>query len=104
MGWNLATIDDLTLPLVREITAEWNEAPPLVFLVDALVRGFSSQSTSGAHPISDSDIYKLVSEVGSALPVVARDPNLPKSAPVFDLSEMRQRNAMAIKNKASTSG
>lgn len=83
------------------MTAEWDENPPLVVLVDALVRGFGGRAKeAGAStgvdvlppPISDSDISVLVREAGPNLPVVAHDPGLPASPPVLDLDAMKHRN------------
>jgi hypothetical protein len=54
-----------------------------------------SPTESSEEPmITDKEISQLRKEAGMALPILAGpDPNAHKIAPVFDLDELRRRNA-----------
>jgi len=98
----------MTLGEVRALTKDWSTAPPLVFLVEALVKGFGGEPEVRPSPAPDRSIVSdLEAKNDRALQDIAyqappnqlpilhgrADPGLPKTPPVFDENVMRARNA-----------
>lgn len=93
---------------VRALTADWPTAPPLVFLVEALVKGFSagpepvaSEPEAERSIVSDPEMQndRALQDIAyqappNQLPILrGGDPGLPKAPPIFDLEVMRAKNA-----------
>ena len=82
----------------------WDESPPTNILVKALVQGFGG-TVSKPRPIEDIPPDKLKEmqesamagirhKAGNRVPIIrGKDKGLPKTAPVFDVETLRQRNA-----------
>ena len=115
-GWTYGQIDEHTLLEVNELFKGWEDYPPTNILVKALVNGFGGIKK----PKVDEDGFTIPSEAQDAmqrsavgaiaakadprwLPVTrGRDRGLPKAAPVFDLTELRERNLEALRKRVGT--
>ncbi len=94
----------MLLTEVQEVVKGWSEEPPLVFLVEALVHGLGGGTkpkvlepetlpAPSIDPIpSPGELSDLAFRAGRSLAIVDHDPGLPKSAPIFDLDELRRKN------------
>jgi hypothetical protein len=104
------------LPEVNELFEGWNDHPPLNVMVQILVESFSGVKFGKAAEVSPEGI-ELPSEAmvemtksamagieakaGNRLPIVrGKDKGLPKEAPVFNVDELRLKNAEIIRKRA----
>lgn len=115
-GWTYEQVDGHTLGEVNELFAGWDDYPPTNILVKALVEGFGVKKK----PKTDGEDFVVPQEAQDAmqrsavgaiaakadprwLPVTrGRDRGLPKAAPVFDLTELRERNLEALRKRVGT--
>jgi hypothetical protein len=95
-GWTYREIDEHTLQEVNDLFSGWKDHPPVYVLVKAIVEGFGGGKKTD---IEEKDIDQLQRESRGLLPILrgTKDPGLPKSAPVFDLDQMRIKNQERIK-------
>ena len=89
---------------VKELFEGWGEYPPTNILVKALVEGFGGKTSSlpsqqeippaAMEEMQRSALAAIAIKAGPRLPIVrGKDKGLPKAPPVFDLDELRRRNA-----------
>jgi hypothetical protein len=96
----------------HELFTGWDEHPPTNLLVKAIVEGLGGQTQPKANDVVDvppeamlamqrSAAQAVVAKAGSRLPMVhGRDKGLPSAQPVFDIEEMRRRNADVTRRRA----
>lgn len=112
-GWTYAQIDQHTLAEARELFEGWDEHPPTNILVKALLDGFGGGKNTKPDPdlklpphIQDTLQRSAVAAINAKadpkwLPVTrGRDPGLPGVAPIFDLDELREKNAERLRQRA----
>lgn len=114
-GWTYTEVDSHTLAEVKELFAGWDEHTPTNILLKGLIQGLSG----GPKTASDDDGFHIpphvqdvlqasaVAAIGSKadpswLPVRRGvDPGMPGIAPVFDLDELRHKNAELIRKRTA---
>lgn len=98
---------------VNELFAGWSEHPPTNILVKALVEGFGGGVKTQVRYYDTIDIpveataamqrsalAGIAAKAGATLPVLqGHDSGLPKATPIFDIGEMRERNANVIRRR-----
>ena len=111
-GWTYYEIDQHTLAEANELFSGWSEFPPTNLLVKALVEGLGGGTKPKVDPEVDvppealaamqrSAVGAISAKAGPRLPVVkGPDPGLPKTAPVFDIEELRRRNEDISRRRA----
>jgi hypothetical protein len=105
-------IDQHTLPEVQELFAGWSEHTPTNILVKALVKGLGGEvnappAVSQEIPqhvfdaMQNSALAGIAAKAGPRLPITrGKDAGLPKSSPVFDFDELRERNKDVLRRRA----
>jgi hypothetical protein len=93
-GWTYDEIDRRYLPELLDLIDDWRYNPPLVSLVEALVYGLS-KTKKPKRPLKAEtfDIRNFLQNTGGKIP------NSDGTTSVFDLSEMRRRNAEALERR-----
>ena len=110
-GWTYGEIDSHTLSEVQELFEGWAEYPPTNLLVKALVGGFGGGSAATPESseippdilakMQQSALQVLAVKAGPGLPILrGRDKGLPKAEPIFDVTEMQQKNVECLKRRA----
>ena len=103
-GWTYSEIDSHTLPEVRELFDGWSDHPPTNLLVKAIVEGLGGGKPKTYAPVDvppeafeqmqKSALAAIAVKAGPRVPIIhGKDKGLPKAAPIFDLDELRKRNA-----------
>lgn len=98
---------------MNELFEGWSEHPPTNLLVKAIVEGLGGGRSSAPSEnfvvppeaqkaMQDSALAEISVKAGHQLPVLrGRDPGLPPAKPVFDLDEMKARNAEILQRRSA---
>jgi hypothetical protein len=93
-GWTYDEIDRRYMPELLDLVEDWKYNPPLVSLVEALVYGLSHTKKPRRLSKAESfDVNEFVRKTGGGVP------NPDGTVAMFDLDEMRRRNAEALENR-----
>jgi hypothetical protein len=94
----------------HELFEGWGDYPPTSITLKGLAAGFgvgvkenkveddgTFVPTEAQEAMQRSAMQAIAAKAGARLPIMrSRDPGLPKAKPVFDLDELRRKNAEAI--------
>jgi hypothetical protein len=100
---------------VNDLFAGWDEHPPTNILVKALLEGLGGGNKAKTKAVTSADIpaaamdamqksamQAIAAKAGPTLPIIqGKDKALPKTPPIFDENELRQRNAEVLKRRAT---
>jgi hypothetical protein len=96
----------------NELFTGWKEFPPTNLLVKAIVEGLGGgvkSENEAPFEVPDEAMAEMqrsaasaiVAKAGNRLPMVrGKDAGLPKAPPVFDIEELRKRNAEVARRRA----